>query len=377
MVNNLKYLGLDISKEMKSSKKAVIRQRQLEDVYDISRYQPVIKLMLDVSLLIQKQSFPVRELKTYCPSILQEHVIDRLDQSHFPYLRDAPPTSASARSSAASSLTSGQPASLRSSRPQWAERAKSKAVKEPKQRLIVFQLGGITYSEIRSAYSVSAASNRDVFIGSSHIITPQSFLKDLSDLDRAGGASMAASAAPEIARYDRYQSLMKNDRTPRPSAQEGFDRRFPFVSAAQGNVPPSGRPTEPPHSNSYQGDHPQQQQQGSGRGPPEHSGHGSAPRPPQIQRQGSLSRILNPNKSMQPPKMQQGQQYDSNFNPIQTPAHQGGGLMSSSRAPSAASSVSHGYPQDPRNGLGSSNTGSAPPKEKEKKKKNFLKKAFS
>ena len=95
----------------------------------------------------------------------QEHISDRLDHNAFPYTRDAPPPG-SARSSTASSLSGNQPASLRSARPQWAERAKTKAVKEPRQRLIVFQLGGITYSEVRSAYKVTASSNnREVFIG--------------------------------------------------------------------------------------------------------------------------------------------------------------------------------------------------------------------
>lgn len=54
MVNNMKYLGLDISKELKNNRKAPIKQRQLEDVYDISRYQPVVKLMLDVSTNMTK-----------------------------------------------------------------------------------------------------------------------------------------------------------------------------------------------------------------------------------------------------------------------------------------------------------------------------------
>lgn len=51
MVNNLKFLGLDISKELKTSRKPALRQRQIEDAYDISRYQPMLKLMLDVSRL--------------------------------------------------------------------------------------------------------------------------------------------------------------------------------------------------------------------------------------------------------------------------------------------------------------------------------------
>ena len=52
MVNNLRYLGLDISKELKTSRRAPLKQKQLEDAYDISRYQPMIKLMLDVSRLV-------------------------------------------------------------------------------------------------------------------------------------------------------------------------------------------------------------------------------------------------------------------------------------------------------------------------------------
>lgn len=100
----------------------------------------------------------------YCFNHLQEHVVDRLDQSTFPYVKDAPH---STRNSNASTSSQGAPASLRSSRPQWAERAKTRTVKEPKQRLVVFQLGGMTYSEIRSVYQVASASNRDVFIGES------------------------------------------------------------------------------------------------------------------------------------------------------------------------------------------------------------------
>ena len=62
-------------------------------------------------------------------------------------------------------MSAGAPGSLRSSRPQWAERAKTRSVKEPKQRIVVFQLGGMTYSEIRSAYKVAASANREIFIG--------------------------------------------------------------------------------------------------------------------------------------------------------------------------------------------------------------------
>jgi syntaxin-binding protein 1 len=166
MVNNLKFLGLDISKEMKTSRRAPLKQKQLDDVYDISRFQPLIKLMLDVCFF---RVLPERQSKLTLQ--LQEHVVDRLDRSLFPYLRDEP--TSSARSSTTSTLSQGAPGSLRSSRPQWAERARTKTVKEPRQRIVVFQLGGMTYSEIRSAYKVSASAHRDVFIGVSEASRPK------------------------------------------------------------------------------------------------------------------------------------------------------------------------------------------------------------
>ena len=59
-------------------------------------------------------------------------------------------------------------------------------------------MGGLTYSEMRSAYEISAVNNKwDVFIGSDHIATPKQFLKDLEfNSNRLPSNQVAVEVAP-------------------------------------------------------------------------------------------------------------------------------------------------------------------------------------
>ena len=48
--------------------------------------------------------------------------------------------------------------------------------------IIVFVVGGMTYSEMRAAYEASASTNCEMIIGSTHISTPQEFLAKVKEL---------------------------------------------------------------------------------------------------------------------------------------------------------------------------------------------------
>ena len=134
----------------------------------------------------------------------QDHHNNRLDQSSFPFIRDAPPE-------LTNTLRPGAPpppqasGSLRSARPTWHKAPSARMGNtEGKQRMIIFVAGGMTYSEIRLAYTVGQALGKEVLIGgqsrparcwrmmltgetgSTHVLTPEEFVKDLKGLGRGG-----------------------------------------------------------------------------------------------------------------------------------------------------------------------------------------------
>lgn len=53
---------------------------------------------------------------------------------------------------------------------------------KPRQRLIVFMAGGATYSEARACYEVSREHQRDVYLATTHMITPKAFARQVNML---------------------------------------------------------------------------------------------------------------------------------------------------------------------------------------------------
>lgn len=159
VIHNLDLLGAHVSRSMKDTRpvaqppfgrKQAPQSPSVEES-GLSRYDPAIKPMLE------------------------EHIRGTLDQSTFPFTKP--------HLDAAEGLLGQEnvsQASLRSAKPTWA-RTRPSAL-EPRQRIIVFMAGGATYSESRACYEVSQSSNKDVFLATSHMLTPSLYLRQVGDL---------------------------------------------------------------------------------------------------------------------------------------------------------------------------------------------------
>jgi len=168
MIANLSYLGVTLSKgssksKPKSDKEKKKKQRKTEDSppYELSRYVPQV---------------------TTLTSNLAENT---LSTSEYPFVREA---SSKSEKKEKEKADTGTGSSLRRGQPRWAEK-KSKKGKEEKKgpsgpRIIVFVIGGITYSEIRSAYELTNKLGRQVIVGSDHLIVASEFLDNIRGLKK-------------------------------------------------------------------------------------------------------------------------------------------------------------------------------------------------
>ncbi|KAG8950770.1 vacuolar sorting protein VPS33/slp1 [Tulasnella sp. 424] len=217
-VNALALMGVRIRRGAADRDLKLMKQKPEDDDYELSRFHPLVKTMLD------------------------DHIINKLDPTQFPYVRNAPgPSTPVAAPAPVSSTTS-----LRSARPGWTAKPsanKTAVSKEPKQRMIVFVIGGMTYSEMREVYVMGQKKNKEIYIGSSHIITPNQFIDDLKQLEHQG---VGSKALPNGLEYQErsYQEAYDTkywtrDPPPRPRPQPAPQQPRPHSGAL---APPATSP---------------------------------------------------------------------------------------------------------------------------------------
>lgn len=147
-INNMAHLGINVivdgGNRSRKPYQVARKERITEQTYQMSRWTPVIK------------------------DIMEDIIENKLEEKHFPFL--------AGRSAA---MPRAAPSSVRYN---WHKDKSATSVKNM-PRLLIFVVGGITYSEMRAAYEVTkSGKNWEVIIGSTHILTPKEFLSDLHNL---------------------------------------------------------------------------------------------------------------------------------------------------------------------------------------------------
>ena len=203
VIQNLELLGARVEKPMKDTKptpQPLFGRKQApsqgEEDLSLSRFDPAMKPMLE------------------------EVIRSSLDQSIFPFTK--PQLDATDNLATQDNISQ---ASLRSAKPTWA-RTRPSAM-EPRQRIIVFMAGGATYSESKACYDVSQTSMKDVFLATTHMITPSLFLRQVGDLS-----------------VDRRRLHLPADR-PKPKAPAHLFEKEPQPGSGPAAQRPGGLPAPP------------------------------------------------------------------------------------------------------------------------------------
>uniref|UniRef100_A0A8D0DRA2 Syntaxin binding protein 3 n=1 Tax=Salvator merianae TaxID=96440 RepID=A0A8D0DRA2_SALMN len=144
MIKNWKFLGVPVVTTSASQQRRPSRKdRSSVETFQLSRWTPVIK------------------------DIMEDAIENKLDSKEWPYCSQCP----------APWNGSGAVSARHKPKSSYLDDRKSGS------KLILFVVGGITYSEMRCAYEVSQAyKSCEVIIGSTHILTPRRLLDDVKAL---------------------------------------------------------------------------------------------------------------------------------------------------------------------------------------------------
>lgn len=110
----------------------------------------------------------------YLHPIVTKFVQGSLDKREFPYIESPPPEATDKR---------GKTHTKR-----WRPRAREEK-DDDRPLFIVFVLGGMTFSELRSIYTIADSQKVKLIIGGSNMLTAENFIRSLAKLTRTNYAN--------------------------------------------------------------------------------------------------------------------------------------------------------------------------------------------
>lgn len=130
---------------------------------------------------LSENSYNTSRFRPSMNSIITRVIQNTLDEETFQYIKDKPLDEDSDISRTNSTSTT----SLRNPKhkPAWART--NSVYQAPRQRIFYFIAGGITHSEMRTAYELSSKWEKDVIIGGDEVLTPYVFLQQIHKLSAA------------------------------------------------------------------------------------------------------------------------------------------------------------------------------------------------
>lgn len=177
-IASLYYLGVNVSSKSSSSshkdkkKRKIAAEASKEVSYDLSRYVPRVYNMF---MSLSKNT---------------------LSSTEFPYV-DGGSSDGDIVGSADDDGKDEKKTSLKTNAPKWLKKGKAKggdddgsgaaaaaSFSADAPKYFIFIAGGMTYSEMRSAYEVSNSEGKNCYIGSTSILTPQLFVDELIKLNK-------------------------------------------------------------------------------------------------------------------------------------------------------------------------------------------------
>ena len=129
-------------------------------------------------------------------------------------------------------------------KPNWATRRErqdsvEKAPKKP--RVVVFVIGGVSHNELVVAQKIQDEYNVEIVVGSTMLLTPDSFIEALKLMGNRGDESYYGFKRPPRTRRQLQEARDRNSsrsNNPEPEEEKGFFKRQ-FFSRGDGSAPAS------------------------------------------------------------------------------------------------------------------------------------------